>query len=86
MWAFPELFHPASLQPVLAVIGLVEPTDDDSPGGTGMDEPPLLQIDAYMRGSAAVASVVEEDQVAFLQVLPADFLTIVFALCLRIGL
>lgn len=42
-------------------------------GGTGMNKPSSLEVDAYMGGGPTVAPVMEEDQVPFLKVLLADF-------------
>ena len=65
---------------MFAVVRFVQVADCDTTAGAGMDEPAVLQVNAYVRGTALPASVVEEDEVAFAQIPFALFLAIVLAL------
>ena len=59
----------------------VQCADDDSLAGAGMNKLPVFQVDAHMGGPFLFSSVVEEHQVAFLQLtllyLSAIFLSLV---------
>lgn len=67
-WLLSDAFHPSALHPAAAVVVFFQPADDDSPAGTGVYEPSVFQVDAHMSGFPFLASVVEEHQIAFLEV------------------
>ena len=66
-------------------IFLVKGTDDDSMAGAGMDEFAVFQVDAYMGGPFFLSSVVEEYQVAFLELSFFDFAAVFFPLVVGVA-
>ena len=65
---------------MLFPIFFVQPADDDSLAGAGMDELAVFQVDTYMSGPLLLSSVVEEHQVALFQLSLLYFPAILFAL------
>ncbi len=62
------LFHSSAAEPVFCIVIFLEAAHDDSLSGTGMNEFAVFQVDAHMSGFPFLASVVEEHQIAFLEV------------------
>ena len=79
--------YSSSLHPASAVVRLVQCADNHSLAAAGMDELPFLQVDSYMAGFPFLFPVVEEHQVALLQValgyFPAVFGALVFRAALQ---
>ena len=61
-----------------AIIIFAQPADDYSPDRTGMDELPVLQIDAYMGYFLFGTVAAEEYQVTFFEVTLGYFIAFVF--------
>ena len=53
---------------MLAIIIFAQPADDYSPARAGMDEFPVLQVDAYMGNFLSRTVAAEEYQVTFLEI------------------
>lgn len=61
-----------------AIIIFAQPADDYPPARTGMDELPVLQIDAYMSYFLFGTVAAEEYQVTFFEVTLGYFIAFVF--------
>ncbi len=61
-----------------AIIFFAQPADDYSPARTGMDELPVLQIDAYMGYFLFGTVAAEEYQITFFEVTLGYFIAFVF--------
>ena len=70
---------------MLFPIFFVQPADDDSLAGAGMDELAVFQVDTYMSGPLLFPAVVEEHQVAFFQLSLLDFPAILLPLVFGIA-
>ncbi len=72
--------YSATTYPMPAVIIFAQPADDYSPARAGVDELPVLQVDAYMGNSLSRTVAAEEYQVAFLEVPFGYFIAFIFQL------